>query len=378
MATAPGCQACRVAKRPVTPLDPSCDSSPELVEFFLSLGATPEQIAEAEAQSGLVGLGADLIFAAAEGLTGQEVAARAGVSVDVLMGIWRALGVDVPGPDEPMFSSDDVNLVRTLGSVELFTHAESDEILHVVGSALARIADAAIAFYVQTVESELSDSGADTLSLARKASLAAQTALDLGHGLGAAFAHLLRDGVDRQRRAQAHVSDRALFRVAVGFVDLVGFTPLSHRMGTRELSSFIGQFENRAFRLAAEHGGRIIKHIGDEVMFVAIDPVAGCELALALMTEFVDEGIQPRGGLAFGDVVARQGDYYGEVVNLASRLADLAIPGEVLADDNVRAAAGDSGLVFEGAGRRQLKGFDEPVAVYSLLPPRETGGPPGR
>jgi adenylate cyclase len=170
------------------------------------------------------------------------------------------------------------------------------------------------------------------------------------------------------------VSDRTLYRVAVGFVDLVGFTPLSHRMATRELGAFIGQFENRAFRMAAEHGGRIIKHIGDEVMFVAIDPVAGCELALALMTEFVDEGIQPRGGLAFGDVVARQGDYYGEVVNLASRLADLAIPGEVLADDNVRAAAGDSGLVFEGAGRRQLKGFDEPVPVYSLLPPRETAG----
>ena len=71
-------------------------------------------------------------------------------------------------------------------------------------------------------------------------------------------------------------------------------------------------------------------------MFVAMDPVAGCELALALMTEFTDDGIQPRGGLAYGDVVARQGDYYGEVVNLASRLADLAIPGEVLADDNVR------------------------------------------
>jgi adenylate cyclase len=170
------------------------------------------------------------------------------------------------------------------------------------------------------------------LELARKGSRAARTALGVGAGLGAVFAHLLRDGVERQRQAQVHVTDRALFRLAVGFVDLVGFTPLSHRMASRELSSFIGQFENQAFQLAAEHGGRIVKHIGDEVMFAAIDPVAGCDLALALIPEFVDEGIQPRGGLAFGDVVARQGDYYGEVVNLASRLADLAIPGEVLAD----------------------------------------------
>ena len=125
--------------------------------------------------------------------------------------------------------------------------------------------------------------------------------------------------------------------------------------------------------MAAVHGGRIIKHIGDEVMFVAIDPVAGCELALALMSEFHDDGIQPRGGLAFGDVVTRQGDYYGEVVNLASRPADLAIPGEVLADENVRAAAAESGFLFEGAGRRQLKGFEEPVPVYSVLPKTDTG-----
>jgi class 3 adenylate cyclase len=349
-------------------LDRSCGATPELTEFLLSLGATAEQIAAASERSGLIGLGADLVFTSADGLTACDLAAKSGASVEEVLGIWEALGVGVPGPDEPMFSAADVSLIQTLSSVELFTDAESNELLHVIGSALSRVADAAISFYVQTVESDMADSGADTLQLAQKSSMAARTALAMGAGLGAVFTHLMRDGVERQRRAQAHVSDRALFRVAVGFVDLVGFTPLSHRMGTRELSTFIGQFENRAFRLASDHGGRIVKHIGDEVMFVAIDPVAGCELALALMAEFADEGIQPRGGLAFGDAVARQGDYYGQVVNLASRLADLAIPGEVLADDNVRVAAAAAPLVFEGAGRRQLKGFEEPVLVYSLLP----------
>jgi class 3 adenylate cyclase len=337
-----------------------------VIAFLQSLGATPEQIAEAETHSNLTGLGADLVLTASEVFTATELAQRVGAPVDRVVDIWRALGVEVPGPEVPMFSADDGGLIATL-TVDLFTDVEGDELMHVIGSALSRVADAAISFYVQTVESDLADSGADVLSLAQKGTGAARTALDLGSGLGALFAHLLRDGVARQRLAQADVTDRALFRVAVGFVDLVGFTPVSHRMATRELSAFIGQFENRAFRLAAEHGGRIIKHIGDEVMFVAIDPVAGCDLALALMTEFVDYGIQPRGGLAYGDVVARQGDYYGEVVNLASRLADLAIPGEVLADDNVRMAARDSPLVFESAGRRQLKGFDDPVLVYSVL-----------
>jgi adenylate cyclase len=357
-----------VESQPPIPSVETCDASSDLIDFLTSLGATADQIAEASTRSGLIGLAADLVFSAGHGFPASELATQAGTSVETVMGIWQALGVEIPEPDAPMFSADDVGLIRTLASVDLFSDAESDELMHVIGSALSRVADAAIAFYVGSVESDLADSGANALELAKKGSGAAQTALDLGAGLGAVFAHMMRDAVERQRQAQSQVSDRALYRVAVGFVDLVGFTPLSHRMGTRELSSFIGRFENRAFRLAAENGGRIIKHIGDEVMFVAIDPVAGCELALALMEEFTDEGIQPRGGLAFGDVVARQGDYYGEVVNLASRLADLAIPGEVLADDNVRLAAGDSPLVFEGAGRRQLKGFDEPVLVYSVLP----------
>jgi adenylate cyclase len=250
--------------------------------------------------------------------------------------------------------------------MDLWSDSEADELLRVVGSALARVADAAVAFYVQTVESDLREQGATAVQLAEKNARAATMAMQLGQGLGAVFAHHMQAAVARQRLAQADVTDRAVFRVVVGFVDLVGFTPLSHRMTAQELSSFVSQFESRAFRMASQCGGRIIKHIGDEVMFVTLEPVAGCELALALMAEFADERIQPRGGLAFGEVVTRQGDYYGEVVNLASRLTDLAIPGEVLVDGSVQAAAQSGPLVFEPAGRRLLKGFDEPVAVYSV------------
>jgi adenylate cyclase len=361
------CQAWSVDPEPNPAADPSCETSPELTEFLLSLGATPERIAEATSQLNLIGLSADLVLSAGDDLTAADVADQVGAPVEQVVRIWTALGVEVLGPDVAMFTAADVNLVETLVSTDLFTVEEGDEFLHVVGTALSRIAEAAVSSYVRGFEARLSAGGADPLRLAQKGALGASTARELGSGLGAVFIHLMRDGVVRQRLAQAQVSDRALFRLAVGFVDLVGFTPLSHRMGTRELSDFIGQFEDRAFRLAVELGGRIVKHIGDEVMFVAIDPVAACRLALALMAEFMGEGIQPRGGLAYGDVVARQGDYYGEVVNLASRLADLAIPGEVLADDNVRQAAAKGPLVFEGAGRRQLKGFDEPVGVYSVL-----------
>jgi len=98
----------------------------------------------------------------------------------------------------------------------------------------------------------------------------------------------------------------------------------------------------------------------------AIDPVAGSHIVLDLVEAFTDDGTQPRGGLVFGEVLFRHGDYYGPVVNLAARLVDTAIPGEVLVDSSVAEEAKDESLSFEPAGRRQVKGFDAPVAVWSL------------
>jgi class 3 adenylate cyclase len=85
-----------------------------------------------------------------------------------------------------------------------------------------------------------------------------------------------------------------------------------------------------------------------------------------LVAAFTDDGTQPRGGLVFGEVLFRHGDYYGPIVNLAARLVDAAIPGEALVDRTVVEALKDDDQVFEPAGRRMLKGFDEPVAVWSL------------
>jgi adenylate cyclase len=102
-------------------------------------------------------------------------------------------------------------------------------------------------------------------------------------------------------------------------------------------------------------------------MVVALDPLSGCETVLGLMRDLDARGIAPHGGLAFGDVVVRHGDYYGPVVNLASRLSDEAIPGEVLVDPGVADAVEVEGLLFEPAGRRLLKGFAEPVRVSALV-----------
>jgi adenylate cyclase len=258
-------------------------------------------------------------------------------------------------------------LLQGILALDHFRGFEGDELLRVVGAALGRVADAAVAVYVQTVETSMHAAGASGIELARDNAATASMALQLGDALGTVFAHHLRAAIDRQRQAQAGLTERTLMRLAVGFVDLVGFTPLAQALPARALLDVIIGLEARAFDVAAAHGGRVVKHIGDEIMVVALDPTAGCETVLALMRDLDARGIAPHGGLAFGDVVVRHGDYYGSVVNLASRLTDEAIPGEVLVDEGVVDGVVADGLGFEPAGRRLLKGFSEPVRVATLV-----------
>jgi adenylate cyclase len=340
------------------------DGGEEIVIFLRSLGATEEQIAAARRECRLAGLAADLVLAEGATLSAADVASRAGVDVDRVIALWRLLGVAVPEPRRPMFSERDASF--TAQSLALGPNGPHDELLRVLGSSLTRVAEAAVSLYVQTVEPQLNVPEVDTVIWAKDLASTASLALQLGDSMGAIFVHHLRDAINRQRVAQAEVTERTLSRLAVGFVDLVGFTPISRQAAPSDLLELIGRFEELAFEVAAANNGRVVKHIGDEVMFVALDVAAGCAIARSLTRAFDTEGIEPRAGLAFGDVISRYGDYYGPVVNLASRLADLAVPKEVLVDAATAAAAAGTSVVLQPAGRRLLKGFDEPVEVYSL------------
>jgi adenylate cyclase len=178
----------------------------------------------------------------------------------------------------------------------------------------------------------------------------------------------MRQAIARQRVVQAGVTQRELARLAIGFIDLVGSTSLWSRLTPAELATMVSRFESRAFDVVADAGGRLVKFIGDEIMVAANGADDGCRIIRALVATFTADGLQPRGGLVHGEVLFRHGDYYGPVVNLAARLVDEAIPGEVLVDRSVVDATGDGGDSprFEPAGRRLLKGFDDPITVWSL------------
>jgi adenylate cyclase len=154
----------------------------------------------------------------------------------------------------------------------------------------------------------------------------------------------------------------------VGFLDLVGSTALTQRLTTRELGSVLTEFEHVAADTVTSAGGRIVKLIGDEVLYTASDAAAACAIALNLAATFAAHPIVPtvRAGVAGGYVLLRDGDVFGPVVNLAARAVKVAAAGEVVAPKAVAAAAG---IQAEVLGRQQLKGFDHDVELCRLLAP---------
>jgi adenylate cyclase len=335
-------------------------------QLFASLGATPEQIAAAVRLHNPEGLASDLVLSRGGTFSARDVAHRTGLDIGTVLAIYRDLGVSVPDPDAAKFTDSDVTLIGQLSQADKSGISTGPEVLRVVAGAIERIAEAAVAVYVQGPEEELRRRHASPLEHARKNATATELVMELGVGLGPVFRHHMRQAVDRQRVTQSGVSRRELARVAVGFVDLVGSTTMQGRLDPAELGAQVTRFETRAFDVITAGGGRLVKFIGDEIMFAALDPVVGCRIVLGLVEAFTADGTQPRGGLVFGEVLFRHGDYYGPVVNLAARLVDTAIPGEVLVDASVAEEAKDEALSFEPAGRRQVKGFDAPMTVWSL------------
>jgi adenylate cyclase len=148
----------------------------------------------------------------------------------------------------------------------------------------------------------------------------------------------------------------------VGFADLVGSTEVVLERSVAGLAEMVRRFESHIWDLVTRAGGRVVKLIGDEAMFVIEDVSHGCEVAL----ELADSSPYPvRVGLAHGPVVGLYGDYYGAIVNLAARLVRAAEASTVVVSQSVRDGAGP-GFGFQALELRLLKGFAKPVAAYRL------------
>lgn len=262
-------------------------------------------------------------------LTRDEVTTRAGATVEQARAIWAAMGFAEVPPDEKAFTELDVSALRTALQLQQSGVVDADTLLvlaRTMGQGLARLAEAQVSVF--------------------RGQAAGMTAVD-AHAAAAAAAQDVLPGLEQLmvhvwRRQFAAATERSFATLrggghpvlAVGFVDLVGYTQTSRESDARELEALLERFERDTSLRVTEHGGRVIKMLGDEVLFVTDDVSAAAEVALGTVAAHSHDERLPevRAGLALGPVLDRLGDVFGEPVNLASRLTAQARPGTVLVD----------------------------------------------
>lgn len=355
---------------------PRADERLALLRWVAESGATIEQMVEADALNQLGSLPGDLLLRPGARRSLAEMSELLGIALDDLIASRRASGLPPVRPDEPTLTVEDERMFRAFDQARQFFSPE--EVLHftrVVGSSMRRIADAASEMFLADVEAGVPPGTPDRLLvLGRKIVEAVQLTPSVIDVFEPLFRAQLEESLRVSRAARVGVAGYETVPLAVGFVDLSGFTSRSEQADPAELLQLVLDFEADAIDLVADHGGRVVKLIGDEVMFTCVDPRGGCEIALGLVRAMAaSTATEPRGGLAYGPVIAHGGDLYGATVNLAARMVDLAVPREVLVDAGVveHTAAGANApvlmeLAFEPAGRRMLKGMRDPVPLWSL------------
>ena len=271
--------------------------------------------------------------------TRAEVAERSGVPPERATELWRALGFATAQDDDAVFTEGDVRALRTVNELiqaGLIDPATAISSARMIGQHMSRLAESQVLMLRDVV--------------------AANPELADERQLGRLVEHLtpdleqLQDFVWRRhlaaysvRRLVAPDGDVEESRRVVGFADMVGFTSFTRRSTEAELAAVVDRFDALAAEVVADHHGRIVKMLGDEVMFVADSPADGAEIALDLLAraEAAEDMPPLRAGLALGRVLHRFGDVYGSVVNIASRLTSIARPGAVLVDRELTEALAD-------------------------------------
>src|SRR5580704_8586478 len=266
--------------------------------------------------------------------TRVQVSEATGVDCDRAHRLWMAMGFAEVGDDEAVFTDGDIDALRTWNAlVESGMMVLDDEVPHarVMGQTLSRLAE----WQAREV-------------MARAAVLAPgrAAAFDIADTLLPVIEHL-QSYVWRRHLAAAYErillappGELSAATMTVGFADIVGYTRTARNAAIEELTALLETFEEDTSEAVVANHGRVVKMVGDEVLFVTDRPADAAEIALRLTSPGRPEQGLPalRVGMAAGRVLTRFGDVYGPVVNLAARLTSLARPGTALVDAELAGA----------------------------------------
>jgi adenylate cyclase len=293
-----------------------------------------------------------------------EAIERAGVSEEFTLRLWRALGFPHLADETVAFTEGDVAALAKVEQLSRTAILDEEIVLRMVrafGQTMARLAKWQIDILVGTLTDPLEPPPPETVRLI----------LDQVESHIADLEPLLVHAWRRQlaaagTRALAVPTDdaadaaRGRVQAAVGFADLVSFTQTSRDLDERALATMVERFEEIASDIVAEHGGRLVKTLGDEVLFSAETPRLGAEIGLSIADAVRDEPAVPevRVGIAYGPVLPLMGDIFGTTVNRASRLTAMAHPGTTLIDAELAAELrGDDAYEPARIPRRRVRGL---------------------
>jgi adenylate cyclase len=312
----------------------------------------------------------------------REVASEAGVSLHSARKLWRAIGFPELSDDEVFFTQADKEALGTMvGMVRegKLTEETAISLMRSVGQMTDRMV-------VWQIEALVEDMIANQNMSDRQAR---RQLFSLLPEIIPAIEDLLLYSWRRQLNSAVH---RMALRVetgvaayqqdsgesdggtplplarAVGFADLVSYTSLSRRMNERTLAQLVQRFEAKCAEIISVGGGRLVKTIGDEVLYVAETPQAGAQIALSLSRELAKDELFPqtRGAVVWGRLLSRLGDIYGPTVNMAARLTSLAEPGSVLTDAiTANTLRNDARFVLTAQEITAVRGFGD-IQPYEL------------
>jgi adenylate cyclase len=357
------------------PRDPASAERLALLEYLTGHGATIEQMVEAHRLGTLPGVASDLV---ARGRTPtatvRAIAEQSGVPLERVLRTLLAAGI-------PARSDTEVpaELVRLMAAFEQGAALMGEEAIlaftRVLGAAAMNIAEAAIALFYAELGPGTVREGPDELSRAYLAAAAAAAFMQVPGVL----APMVMDAFERaQHRAEQARSWLAPFPdaeleaegpmevTALGFVDLVGSTAWGQTVNLREQNLALTRFESAAWSSAVLAGGRVVKTIGDEVFFSAPTADAACRIGTAVCEAAAADPVLPpaRGAVGVGLAIPREGDYFGPLVNLLSRLVKVGAPGDLVVTDGAAGGLSPDTWDLHPIEPVGLRGIEEPVRAF--------------
>ena len=346
----------------------------------LVAAAIPVELLAAALQSGELTLEFmdDPIYSLFSSLTGEtfrELSVRTGVPLSLLMTVREATGSTMPTPEDHV--REDEMAVLPLLQFQLahgFRPIAVERNLRVRGDSLRRIAETGGDLWRSEMLEPLLAAGYTAKQIAAGVSEVSEVSTPLDEQALLALyrgqqTHVWRANIIGSLEfilARAGLHSRLEHPPAMCFLDITGYTRLTQELGDAAAADLASRLARLVERTSVSNGGRPVKWLGDGVMFFFKDPGPGVVAALEMVAGVAEAGLPPAHvGLHAGPVIFQEGDYYGQTVNLASRIAEYARPGEVLVSQEVVDASGGAEVAFREIGPVELKGVSGTVRLHA-------------